>query len=276
MCESLCGWVGPCPRITTLTNVKTSLRITSILAAALLLSSCSSTAPAPVNDEPASSTQETPAAEAPAVVAALPFNASGLLGGNVTPTFGDGEPGEISVVHIGAKLADQGVLLFAFRNNTDEAIAHVDWTAAARSGGSVVGSGSSQGTSPSVVQPGEVALSYIFFDNIDAIPDDAEFEFSASPSKADTSSYNTAALKVTEANVVGESIVGAAVNEAGADTTGPFAVSIYCFDGDQMIDQMIGFTDQQDAVEGATVTFSQDLYSTSCPSFVVGVSGYFS
>ncbi len=269
------GGQGVVARISTLTNVKTPLRIISILGAALLLSSCSATAPAPVEDEPASSTQETPVAEAPATVDPLPFNASGLLGGNVTPAFGNGEPGEISVVHIGAKLADQGVLLFAFRNNTAEAIAHVDWTAVARSNGSIVGSGSSQGTSPAVVEAGEVALSYIFFDNIEAIPDDADFEFSVSPSAADTSFYNTAALKVTEANLVGESIVGGAVNETGAETTGPFNVSIYCFDGDQMTDHMTGYTDQQDAAAGATVTFSESLYISSCPSFALGVSGYF-
>lgn len=252
--------------------MKKPLRIIAVLGAALLLSSCSS--PAPIKDEPAVE-QEIPKEEAPKDVTPLPFNASGLLGGNAAPTFGDGEPGEISVVHIGAKLADQGVLLFAFRNNTDEAIAHVDWTATARSGGSIVGSGSSQGTAPSVVQPGEVALSYIYFDNIESIPDDAEYEFSVSPSKADNSPYNTAALKVTEANLVGESIVGGAVNEAGGDATGPFSVSIYCFDGDQMAGHRTGYADQQEAAEGATVSFSENLYSLSCPNFAVGVSGYF-
>lgn len=248
------------------------LKIIALLGAALILSSCSSSAP--VKDEPVSQ-QEASKEELPKEVTPLPFNASGLLGGNAAPTFGDGEPGEVSVVHIGAKLADRGVLLFAFRNNTDEAIAHVDWTATARSGGSIVGSGSSQGTTPSVVQPGEVALSYIFFDNLESIPDDAEYEFSVSPSQADTSPYNTAALKVTEANLVGESIVGGAVNKAGGDATGPFSVSIYCFDGDQMADLRNGYADQQDAVEGATVSFSENLYSLSCPTFALGVSGYF-
>ncbi|NLI84588.1 MAG: hypothetical protein GX440_04135 [Propionibacterium sp.] len=255
--------------------MKTSLRITAALGIALILTSCSSPSPTPVTGEPATSTQGTPAEEVAKAVEPLPFNASGLLGGNTTPSFGDGDPGEVSVVQIGARLVDQKVLLFAFRNNTDEAIAHVDWTATARSGGSIVGSGRSQGTAPSVVQSGEVALSYIYFDNLEAIPDDAEYEFSASSLPANTSSYNTAALKVTEANLVGDSIVGGAVNETGADATGPFSVSIYCFDGGQMADHKMGFADQQDAADGATVSFSENLYSTSCPNFVVGVSGYF-
>lgn len=258
--------------------MKTFPKIIAAVGVALFLSSCS--APAPAEDKTGNPTQEAPAKdapteEAPEEVKPLPFNASGLLAGNAAPEFEAGKPGELSVVHVGKKIADQGVLLFAFRNNTDEAVAHVDWSATARSAGSVVGSGSSQGTDPSVVQPGEVALSYIYFDNIEAIPDDAEYEFSATSNKADTSSFNTAALKVTEANLVGESIVGEAVNEGGADATGPFGVSVYCFKGDEMVDHVMGYTDQDDAADGKSVSFSEELYGKKCSTFAVGVSGYF-
>ena len=245
----------------------------AILGATLLLASCSSTAP--VKDEPATSSQESPAESAKTEVASLPFNASGLLGGNASPSFGDGEKNAVSVVHVGAKLVDQSVLLFAFRNNTDAAIAHVDFTATARSGGSIVGSGSSQGTAPSVVQSGEVGLAYIYFDNIASIPDDAEYEFQVNTMPADTSPYNTAALRVQEANLVGESIVGGALNDTGANTVGPFSVSIFCFDGDQMSDHMLGYSDQQDAADGVSVSFSEALYGRSCPNFALGVSGWF-
>jgi hypothetical protein len=39
-------------------------------------------------------------------------------------------------------------LPFAFRNNASESISHVDWTGTARSGGSILAAGSSQGTIP--------------------------------------------------------------------------------------------------------------------------------
>ncbi len=204
-----------------------------------------------------------------------PFNAGGLLSGTATPTFPAGDAGKVGVVQVGALLKDRGTLLFAFRNNTDAAISHVDWTATARSGGTIVASGSSQGTTPVQVQPGEVGLSYIYFDNAASIPDDATYDFQVSTSPADTSFYNTAPLKVSEANLNGGSITGGAVNDTGAKTAGPFSVAVYCFDGDKLVDQTTGFSDQDAAAPGAAVSFSVPLYGTQCPSFVVGVGGYF-
>ena len=55
----------------------------------------------------------------------------------------------MSVVQIGPLVEDgigSATLPFAFRNNTSEGISHVDWTGTARSGGSIVATGSSQGT----------------------------------------------------------------------------------------------------------------------------------
>ena len=217
------------------------------------------------------------AAEPPAQVEPLPFNAGGLLGTNAQPTFAEGEPDEVSVVQIGPleKPGIGALLLFAFRNNTPEAISHVDWSATARSGGSVVATGSSQGTTPSVVQPGEVGLSYIYFESGESIPEGTEYEFDVSPSPADTSSYNTAPMTVTEANLVGDAIVGAAVNDTGADTAGPYSVGVYCFEGDNIVGQLGGFTEQDTLAAEATGSFTVSLYGDSCPTYAVGVSGYY-
>jgi hypothetical protein len=39
---------------------------------------------------------------------------------------------------------------------------------------------------------------------------------------------------------------------------------------------MITFAEQTDEIpEGGTVTFSANLFGDSCPTFVLGVSGYF-
>jgi hypothetical protein len=69
-------------------------------------------------------------------------------------------------------------LPFAFRNNTNEGVSHVDWTGTARSGGSIVATGSSQGTIPAQVKPGEVGLAFIFFDGTAKLPPaDVEYAF---------------------------------------------------------------------------------------------------
>jgi len=253
--------------------MKNPLRLAAVLAAALLLTSCSSS---DVPAEGESSPVSTPAEQA-VEIESLPFNASGLLGGTAQPNFPDGEASEVSVVQIGPLDRDSGSLIFAFRNNTNKGISHVDWSATARTGGSIVATGSSQGTIPDQVQPGEVGLAYIYFDNSAAVDDGAEYEFTVSSSPVDTSSYNTAPFKVTEVNLVGDSIVGAATNETGAEATGPYSVGVYCFDGDNLISQFTDFAEQDgDIANGGTVTFSAPLYGADCPSFILGVGGYFS
>jgi hypothetical protein len=236
-----------------------------------------STASESPSDRGSASTEEADGQDDAVEVEALAFNASGLLGGNIEPDLPPGEKGEVSVIQVGPLLKDSGILLFAFRNNTTDAISHVDWTASARSGGSLVSSGTSQGTIPAQVASGEVGLAYIYFDNADAIPAKTEYEFSADSTVADTSSYNSAPLKVTEANLVGGAIVGGAVNDSGAAVTGPYSVAIYCFNGDKLVDYVGDFAEPDgDLEDGDTVTFAADLYGDKCSSFVVGVDGYFS
>jgi hypothetical protein len=258
--------------------MKAPVRLGAVLAATVLLSGCvfpridgstGDTGPT----APPSSPDAAPSVES------LPFNASGLLGGDASPEFPDGDPGEVSVVAIGPleTSALGGTLLFAFRNNTAASIAHVDWIATARNAGAMVATGSSQGAIPAQVAPGEVGLAYIYFDNADAITDGAEYEFQVETSPADTSFYNTAPLKVTEVNVAGDSIVGAATNETGSEADGPFSVQVYCFDGDTILSQRLTFAEQSGPIDdGGTVTFSVDLFGEPCPSFAVGVDGYFS
>ena len=212
-----------------------------------------------------------------AQVNALPFNASGLLGGNAKPNFPDGEPGTVSVVQIGPLEKDSGTLLFAFRNNTSEEISDVDWIGTATSGGKIVGTGNSQGGIPAQVPSGEVGLAYIYFDNAKSIPKDAKYEFTVKTAPVDTSSYNTAPIKVTQANLAGESIVGGATNETGVVAEGPYSVWVYCFKGDKIQAQHLTFATETGRVApGDKVTFSVDLYGDKCPTFIVGVGGYFS
>ncbi|WP_280827708.1 hypothetical protein [Mycobacterium sp. OTB74] len=168
-------------------------------------------------------------------------------------------------------------LPFAFRNNTSGAISHVDWTATARSGGKIVATANSQGTIPAQVQPGEVGLAFIYFGPGDPKPPtEAAYDFQAKTSAADQHSYNTAALKVTEANASGDAVVGGAVNSTGKSVEGPFSVSTYCFDGDKLLGAHDAFAKQNGpAAPDEQVTFSVPLYGASCPTFIVGVGGFF-
>lgn len=264
-------------------KTKSFLAVTSV---ALLLSACASDSSTSEGTSQATQTEissNTPtsastAAETIDAIEPQAFNESPLVDGPARPKFDEGKQDEVSVVKVGPLLKDQGTLLFAFRNNTSEAISHVDWSATARSEGSLVGSGNSQGTTPSQIQPGEVGLAYIYFDNAKDLPKGAEYDFKVNTSPADTSSYNTAPFTIDEVNYVGESIVGSATNKTGAAATGPYSVSFYCFDAGKMVHQTTDYAAEsdRDIADGESVSFSTKIYGHECTEYVVGVSGYFS
>lgn len=261
------------------------LRALLLPAVGIAFAACSSSnAPVVAPSDPASggstsarATEQATPGSAVAQVRPLPFNAGGLLGGNAQPKFQDGEPGIVSVVQIGPLNVNSGTLPFAFRNNTREGIAHVDWTGTATVGGKIVATGSSQGAIPAQVKPGEVGLAYIYFGNSKSIPKEAKYEFTAETSRVDTSSFNSAPIKVTQATVAGGSIVGGATNQTGAEAQGPYSVQVYCFKGDAIQTHHLTFAEQDGKVaSGGKVTFSLNLYDDTCQTFTVGVDGYFS
>jgi len=237
----------------------------------------SSTASKPSGGSSAMVTTPTPSPTAAPSV--QPFNVGGYLAGNATPTFPAGEPGQVSIVAHGPlkKPGSGAILPIAFRNNNGAAISHVDLSATARLNGKLVASGKSQGTTPAQVQPGEVGLAFIYFEDSKSMADTGlEYEFTAETMPADTSSYNTAPLTVGEATYNGSSIVGTAVNKTGKALTGPYAVQIYCFAGNELTAQVGDYAEQaNDVAVDAKVSFTAALYDTKCDEFTVGVSGYF-
>jgi hypothetical protein len=248
-----------------------------VAAAALLLAGCSSSAGSLSGGAATGHPKPTKSASGPAV---LPFNAGKLLGGNATPTFPAGAKGKISAVSEGPVKPDDlggGSLLFAFRNNTDAAVSHVDFSATARAGGKLVATGTSQGTAPAQIQPGEIGLAYIYFEDIKNVPaTGVTYDFTSDSSPADHSSYNTAPLVLSEVSNDGTSIIGTATNKTKEPLTGPYDVEIYCFTGNAITDQTQGFADETgDIKAGDTVSFTVTLYGTVCPTYAVGVSGYF-
>ena len=244
-----------------------------VISTSLILTSCGSSSDS-------DSSKDTSGSAEGSTTTPQPFNASGFLGGPATPSFPDGDPDSISVVQIGPLDRDQvgsATLPIAFRNNTGEAVAHVDWTATARSGGSIVATASSQGTAPSQIAPGEVGLAYIYFDNAEAIPDGVDYEFTADSQPAGPTFFNTAPMTVTEVNIAGDAIVGSATNATGEKTEGPYSVSVYCFDGDNLTSEIGTYAEQDGPIDAdGAVTFSARIYDDPCTNYIVGVSGYFS
>lgn len=223
-------------------------------------------------------TSTSSASKAPSI---KPFNAGGFLGGNANATFPAGQPGQVTVFVAGPLEKDKSILPVAYRNNTGEAISHVDLTATARKNGRLVGTGESQGGIPAQLQPGEVGLAYIYFETAKSMPNTGvKYEFTTDTAPADTSTYNTAPLTVGEANRTGSSlgtaIVGTAVNKTGQGLSGPYNVLVFCFAGNEVVDVPQGSADQlNDIAANAKVSFTVDLFDTKCNTFTVGVSGYF-
>lgn len=208
-------------------------------------------------------------------VESLPFNDNGWLGGDASPKLDDGESGELSVVEVGRLDADAGMMAFAFRNNTPAALADIDWTVVVRADGELVGSATSMGSVPSIVEPGAVGLAHLYFDSADSIPEHAEYKFEPVSSLASLP-HQYAPMTVIEANKVGDAIVGSAINETGNPIGGYPGVQIYCFDGDKLVTAQEGAIDRERPIDdGTTVTFSEGLYGQNCPTFAVGVSGWY-
>jgi len=253
------------------------------LAAVLSAGACGGTSSHGTAQNAPGTTASRPTTPSTSPSAVVPtFNSAHLLAGTAKPTFSAGAAGKIDTVYVGKILRDpsgSAELPIVLRNNTQHAISHIDATATARnSAGALIATGQSQETDPAQLAPGEAALSFIYFQIGTApVPDTATFGFTFETIAADTSSYNTATAKVTEANLSGGSIVGTATNATRASMQGPYSVNVYCFDAaGAIVDTSGGFADQNaNVAPGGNLTFTVSLYGRACPNFLVGVTGFF-
>jgi hypothetical protein len=211
----------------------------------------------------------------------LPLTANGLLKGTAKPTFPAGTPGKIDVVGVGpldVNPSGDGTLPIAVRNNTNSGVAHIDISATARnSAHKVIATGTNQGVQPAQLHPGELGLSYIYFQVGTAVPKaGATYTFSVASMPADSSSYNTASVKVTEANASAGSIVGTGANTTGKLLQGPYKVDIFCFNGPHFAFVRSAFTNENNDLQpGGAVSFTVNLDGAACPTFLAGISGYY-
>jgi hypothetical protein len=205
-----------------------------------------------------------------------------LLAGDAKPEFPAGSRGRLDVVSVGplsTSVIGDSMLPVALRNNTGAAVAHIDLSAVARDRtGNLVATGTSLDVDPAQLAPGELGLSSIYFQiGTTPPPKDSTYSFSVETDPADTSSYNTSTVKVTEANRSGSTIVGTGINTTGQSLTGPYGVSVYCFDAANHLMSAAGsYADQDnDLSPGASVSFTADLDGQACPRYLVGITGYY-
>ncbi|SEC07544.1 hypothetical protein SAMN04489844_1628 [Nocardioides exalbidus] len=194
------------------------------------------------------------------------------------PQIPDGEDGELSVVVIGQADPASGTVPVVIRNMTASPLANLEVSGTARDGaGNLMGSGSSQGFAPELVNPGEWAFGYVYIDGVKAAKD-TEFDFTATGSEPEDflSSVDVEIVEVaTTEGSFGDNLTGILKNPTGQEVSGPIDVSAACFDkSGALISTQSGFADSDSIASGGTSSFSVDLFDEACEIFAMGASGY--
>jgi hypothetical protein len=128
------------------------------------------------------------------------------------------------------------------------------------------------------MKPGQTSIGFVYFQvGTTTIPANVTFDFTVTTSPVGPpASFGHTDFRVTEANLIGSSVVGTAINGTGQTLTGPYPVNVFCFN---TAGGLVGATGDfanpdADAAPGATVSFQVALYNP-CSTFLVGVSAFF-
>lgn len=148
----------------------------------------------------------------------------GWLAGTAKPTFPAGTPGKTDVVASAPIVPGPGgtEVAIAVRNNTSSPVTSVDVTAAAKdASGKILASGSSQGTAPQTIPAGGIGLGYVYFAPGTKIAADSKLAFTVASQPVQGTPYKQD-LKMDQASVSGENIVGQATNVSKQTLHGPY------------------------------------------------------
>lgn len=211
-----------------------------------------------------------------AAVQAAATLSSPYLQGTLDLQLPPGEPDEVTVIAVGPPQSATPVLV---RNNTSDVI-EVHLSATARdSTGALVGSGEDQGVKPVRVEPGQVAIGYVYL-GIDDPPSGATVDVSARGEEVDDN-FGALPAVVVEHNLAAgqfgqQQVVGIVRNDNDERMEGPISVLVMCFDeAGAPLTTAGGFTDIDALEPGQEGSFSVDLFGdTGCPRYLVGASGY--
>lgn len=202
---------------------------------------------------------------------------SPLLTGTAHPTIPALVSGKVAIIVTGPLSSDGNTVPVMVGNGTSSYISQVDVSGpAVNSSGTVVGSGDSQGFAPQNVAPGQITFGFAYFQS--AVPAGSTFQLKVTYQEGQSSTQRDA--QVTQANAGTDptlpSVVGTVTNTTSTAIKNPIAVSVYCFDNTgALTSESGGFTDgNADLTKGSVASYTVDLGDESCPTFLVGASGY--
>lgn len=256
---------------------KNQLMLVALLSVQTILVGCSGGANRAVT-EPKQSPVVSPSKAAPvAPVQAVEARKSKHLEGNEYPNFPAGQANSLAVIAQATDLDRTGSLPIVVRNNTGESVTRVKVAGAIRdSSGALVASGSDQGFKPNVVPPGEIAIGYVYFGYDSNLPKGWTVEFQTSGTPTEKVRFeNIRDLDVVEYNQVGKKIVGTLSNPHSETIHGPIGVNLTCFDKEgRPLSHHSDFAEPDTLSQGGKASFQVELFSSPCPVFLFGGSGF--
>ena len=258
---------------TTASGTVSTVTVTASVSAASTVAPASVGSPADGGGSLANSTLSS--AQAPASVAGVG------LSGTAKPVLPKGAEGSVAAVAVGQFDGTQsdgsGSVPVIVRNNTGGVVRHIAATATASDAtGKLVGSGSDQGFHPYVVMPGQIAIGYVFFPS-GSTNTGSKIDVTVTSEPAEGTDFGGKVDLPVKPNVAGKTILGTITNPSNANVAGPIGVSILCFDERGKVLGFVtggAFATAQNLAPHATTSFSADLFDRSCPTYLLGASGY--
>ena len=211
-------------------------------------------------------------------------NVSSLMAGTAHPVIPlpAGIAKKVTLVYVGTPVANGAlgsIVPVAVWNGSSSLINHIDISGPAKDGtGAVIGSGDSQDVEPQNVPPGDVAFGMVFFET--PVPVGSDLSALSATYETGQSTYFVD-MKTQQANLVpgsygASTITGEVMNTSNVSLHGPISTVGYCFSPSGVfLDVVPGFASGDATIApGQTAGFSDSMYNTTCPTFLVGASGY--
>jgi hypothetical protein len=193
----------------------------------------------------------------------------------VDPTL-DVVDGEVTVAAM-AGVDDSGSFPMIIHNGTDQTISRVEVSGAAvDADGTTVSSGSSQGFEPNLIEPGGIAIGYVYA-GFDLAANVTLEQVSVDYTTGVGSFENILAVDVTEVSVSTQRVTGTISNPHDAEVSGPVSIDMACLDDSGTLMAVTGaFADRDGMEAGGTSTFTIDFYGREmdCAGVILAASGF--
>ena len=176
-----------------------------------------------------------------------------------------------TIVAQGEKLNIGGSLPVVIRNDGDQPVWRVTVAGQARNpAGKLIGSGADQTLKPNFLEPGQIAIGYVFFGG-DTLPASTKYELSVG---AESGPYeNIRDMEISETSASGDTIHAVAKNRWDVPLTLPSAYAA-CLDGKRLLDVIQAFGTTDPVPPGGQTTFSLESFDRPCPNFLIASTGF--